>query len=140
MAEHPEGPPHARGGDQPLAAVRHHAVAAADAERADRVGEGGRLGQHVRQRDRVIGDRIDVEEQRARDVGLLELGPRVAAEMRQVEGGVDHLEIGLAQVRGEPSGGDQRVGEPAVHQARVESGSRAYGLTPFGARASSHRR
>ena len=52
---------------------------------------------------------VDVEEDRAGQVRLLELGARVALEVRQVEGGVHHLEVGLAQVGGQPLGADQRI-------------------------------
>ena len=144
MAEHAEGPPRAGGGDEPAPAVGHHAVPGRDAERAHRVREGLGVGQHVRQRVRVVGDGLDVEEDRAGHVDLLELGRRVALEMRQVERGVHHLQVRLAQMGGEPLGGDERIRQGRAHRAPPgaagRSGSSACGLTPCASSASSQRR
>ncbi|PYN18222.1 MAG: hypothetical protein DME05_01625 [Candidatus Rokuibacteriota bacterium] len=70
-------------------------------------------GEHVRERGAGVGDRVDVEEDRARDMRLGELGPRVAAELRHVPRAVDHADVPPTQVGGEPLGGDERRGRAA---------------------------
>jgi hypothetical protein len=74
----------------------------------DAPGEVRGARQHVRQGRRVVGDRVDVEEHRARDVRLSELGPRVALELRHVPGAIEHPDVALVEMLGEPLGRDER--------------------------------
>ena len=60
--------------------------------------------QHVRQRRAGIANCVDVEEGRAGDVGLQELGGRVARHGRQVPGAVQHPHVAArAPFLGKPS-------------------------------------
>ena len=113
VAEGAEGPPHARGAHDPARVVHDHAVTVADAKPAHVPRERRGAGEHVRERGAGVGDHVDVEEDRARDVRLGELGPRVAAELRHVPRAVDHADVPPTQVGGEPLGGDERRGRAA---------------------------
>ena len=64
------------------------------------------LEEHVRQRIRVVGDRVEIEAYGAWNMPGQELGFGVALLRRQIEGAVDRDEIGTAELRGEPVGGD----------------------------------
>ena len=107
-AENAEHPPGARRGQHSVAVVDDDAVALADAERADRARERLGVGQHVRQRRRMIGDRVDVEIGRAGDMLLEKLRPAVALRRRQIPGGVENDEVARPEVRGEPVDLDER--------------------------------
>ena len=106
-AEDAERPPHPRRAAEADAVIDHDGVVGADAERAGLLGELGRAGQHVRQLGGMVGDGVDIEERRAGNMGGDELGLGVALERRQVERAVDDRDLGLAQPRREPVGGDQ---------------------------------
>ena len=84
MAEGPEGPPDTRGADHSPRVVDHHQVGVRNAERAHLAGKLGRARQHVRKRARAVGNAVDVEERRARDMRLLELAPGIALELGHV--------------------------------------------------------
>ena len=58
--------------------------------------------QHVGKGVRVIGDRLHVEADGARDVAAEIFGRRVASGVRDIVGAVDHHEVGRADPRGEP--------------------------------------
>lgn len=61
--------------------------------------------QHVRQVRLVVRDVFNVEETRAGNPPLQELGARVAAEARHVPRPIEHDDV--REVGGEPFGGDQ---------------------------------
>jgi len=115
MAEHPEHPPHPRGGEQPRAVIDHHAMPVADPHPPHPADEFLDRRQHVRQRRLGVGDLVDVEELRAGDVrpGIFRL--RVAACVGHVPRGVEHPHVGRAQMIGQPAGGDQKLRVFAVH-------------------------
>src|SRR5215469_6576260 len=52
----------------------------------------------------MIGDRFDVEEYRAGDMAVVIFGLRVALLRRQEEAAVDHDDIAVAQMFGQPFG------------------------------------
>jgi hypothetical protein len=68
MAEDAEHPPGARRRIEPVAVVDDHVLAVADAHLAHARGEFLRRRQHVGQGIVGVGDLVDVEEERARDV------------------------------------------------------------------------
>jgi hypothetical protein len=68
MAHGAEHPPHARGRVEAFAVVGHDLHAVADAHLLHAAGEQLRGGEHVRQGRGLVGDIVDVEEERARDV------------------------------------------------------------------------
>lgn len=115
LAHQPEQPPDAGGREQPRGIVDHHVMAVAHAHGAQPRDELlGRRG-HVRQRRAAVGDLVDVEEAGGGDVGGGVFGPRVAAGGRHVPGGVEHPQVGVAQMGGEPVGGDERPGVVGRH-------------------------
>src|ERR1700724_2040606 len=67
-AEHPQGPPDARSPYQVGGVVDDEAHSVAKTELFHRLGKAGRVWQHMWQIRRMIGDRIDVEENRAGDM------------------------------------------------------------------------
>ncbi len=67
-AEHTQGPPDAGAPLQVGGVVDDEPHFVAEAELFHRLGKGGRAWQHMRQIRRMIGDRIDVEEDRAGDM------------------------------------------------------------------------
>ena len=120
VAERPEGPPHSRGAHDAARVVDDHPVARADTQGSDLAREFRGAREHVREGRASIGDRVDVEEDGARDVGFGELGARVAVELRHVPGAVDHPDGSPRQVLGEPLGRDEGRGQR-------RSGDRAHG-------------
>jgi hypothetical protein len=75
-AEDPQGPPDAGSPLQIGGVVDDEAHTVAKAELLHRLGKAGRVWQHMRQIRRMVGDRIDVEEDRAGDMPfeILRLG------------------------------------------------------------------
>ena len=104
-AEDAEGPPHARRRIEAGRVIDHDSVGLGDAERAHRRAELVRSGQHVRQIGGRVGDGVEVEEHRARNMrgDIFRLG--VALLRWQIIGCVDDDDIGLAELAGEPFGG-----------------------------------
>ena len=80
---------------------------ATDAQRGQFAGEAARGGHHVRQIGVGVGDIVNVEKPRARNMAEAEFGQPVAAFVRQIFGGVKNHQIGIGGVFGEPGGGDQ---------------------------------
>ena len=75
LAEGAEGPPDGAP-KQADAVIDNDLHAVADAEPTHGAGEGHRIGQHVRQAGRMVGDGVDVEKHRPGDVGFREFrGP-----------------------------------------------------------------
>jgi hypothetical protein len=66
-----------------------------------------------------VGDLIDVEEHRARDMAGRELGLGIAPLRRQIPGAVDDPHIRRREMGGEPVGADQRVGVGVAHDTRA---------------------
>ena len=108
MAVQAHEPPAARGRGQALLVVEHHTAGIADAHTAEEFRETAGGGDHVRQLGVLIGDLIDVKIPRARDMGGQELRLSVAVLIRQVFGGVEDDQVGLAEFPGKPVGGYQR--------------------------------
>src|SRR2546430_16293783 len=69
-----------------------------------------RTRKHMRQRIGMIRHRIDVEEHRAWNMRGEIVVLRQRQHARQLERGVDHPDRGIAEMRGEPFGGDEWVG------------------------------
>ena len=69
---------------------------------------GGR--KHVRQRVGMVGHRVNVEKHRAGNMRSDVVVLRQRQHARHLERGVDHPDVGIVQVRGEPFGGDERIG------------------------------
>ncbi|MGY3356650.1 hypothetical protein ACVWZK_003313 [Bradyrhizobium sp. GM0.4] len=65
---------------------------------------------HVRQRVGMVRDRIDVEEHRARQMRGEIIVLRQWQHTRQLEAGVEHLDVGVIDVGGEPFGRDEGIG------------------------------
>src|SRR5262249_52241380 len=78
-------------------------------------------GQHVRQRTRGVGDLVDIEEHRARNVLIGEFRLRVALLCRQIERAVDDADVGRIDPFGQPLGADQGVGSCVFHGASYGS-------------------
>src|SRR4029453_7041206 len=95
VSEHTKGPPDTRGARHAPRVVDDYAVTAADPQSSDARGEVRGARQHVRQGRPVVGDRVDVEEHRAQDVRLSELGPRVTLELRHVPGAIEHPAVAV---------------------------------------------
>jgi hypothetical protein len=110
MTHDAEHPPHARAGEDALVVVDDDARAVADAEFADARGEHFRARQHVRQICVVIGDVVDVEEDRARNAALGVERLCVARIVRHEPGRIDDAQVGFAQAFGEPGAGDDGIG------------------------------
>jgi hypothetical protein len=102
-----QGPPHAGGGEQAGRIVDHEAHAVAQAERRHLVGEFLRVGQHMRQPGRDVGDDVDVEENRARNVALAELVGPDAPGQRQVPRAIDDGDPRIAKMGGQPIRADE---------------------------------
>ncbi len=68
-----------------------------------------RVGKHMRPRIIVIGDRIDVEKHRARNMGGEIVVDRQRQHARQFEGRIDNTHLGVVDMGGEPVGGDKRI-------------------------------
>ena len=115
VAEDAEAPPHPGGATHPGGVVGDDAGAVAEAEGADAFGEDLGRGQHVGKRRGVVGDAIDVEEHRPRNVPALELRARVAPELRHVPGAIDHAHVRRLEMLGEPRRGNQGVGIGVGH-------------------------
>src|SRR5262249_60515530 len=77
--------------------------------------------QPVRQPGGVVGELLDVEEPRTRNMRGAILGPRIAFRGRQMIGAVDDREVALAEPRGEPFG----CNEPAARRPGVVFGDAA---------------
>src|SRR2546430_3954372 len=69
-----------------------------------------RTRKHMRQRIGMIRHRIDIEEHRAWNMRGEIVVLRQRQHARQLERGVDHPDLGIAEMRGEPFGGDEWVG------------------------------
>ena len=110
VAERQEHPPRPRRGDPAAGIIDHDGIVVADAERADVAAELLGVGKHVRQRVGMIGHRIDIEEHRARNMRGEIIVLRQRQHARQLERGVDDLDVGIVEMRGEPFGGDERIG------------------------------
>ena len=63
----------------------------------------------MRPRIVVIGDRIDIEKHRARNMRGEIIVDRQRQHARQLEGRVDDLDLGVVEMGGEPVGGDKRI-------------------------------
>ncbi len=107
-AEHLQRPPQARRGEEAETVVDHRAHAVAKAKFAQGVGEGERRRQHMRQIGGFVGDAVDVEKHRARDVALDIFRVGVAPRRRHMPGGVENDEIGLVEPVGEPFCRDEK--------------------------------
>src|SRR5881409_2650857 len=57
----------------------------------------------------MIGYRVDVEEDSAGNMRGEIIVLRQRQHARHLERGIDHLDAGIIQVRGEPFGGDERI-------------------------------
>ncbi len=90
--------------------VDHDAVTVGDAQLPHAFGEVVRRGQHVGQGIGVVLDRLDIEQDRAGDVLLLELFPGRARIARHEEGRRDDAQVRLLEPGGQPVGGDDRIG------------------------------
>src|SRR5208282_4795170 len=101
-AKQPKRPPDTRGRIETDAVIDDDGIAVADAERTGYLAELLWAGQHVRQVGRMIGDRFDVEEYRARDVALAILGVGVALLRRQEVRPVNDTKVAVTQMLGEP--------------------------------------
>ncbi len=101
-----EHPPHARRRVEALAVVDDDAHAVADAHLLHPRREHHGRRQHVRQRVRLVRDRVDVEEQRAGNVPRIVLRLRVAPGGRQMQRAVEHDDVGGIEMCGEPIGLD----------------------------------
>jgi hypothetical protein len=88
-----EHPPGAWRGEKTGAVIDNHARTIADAKRAYGPGEFARRRHHVRQVGRMIGDAVDIEEHRARNMGRFEFLRRLALVFRHVPGGIHHPHI-----------------------------------------------
>jgi hypothetical protein len=56
-----------------------------------------------------IGDAVDIEEHRAGNVAGEIFSLRVAGRVGHVPAAVEHNQVGIAEVAGQPVGGDERV-------------------------------
>src|SRR5215469_14483022 len=101
-AENPKRPPHPGRGKQWTVVVNDHRGVVVDAERADCVAELGRAWQHMRQLGRMVADRFYIEEHRARNMSVLIFGMSIAIMLRQEIGRVDHDDLRIAQMVGQP--------------------------------------
>ena len=99
-AEDAEGPPHARRRIKAGGVIDDDGVGVGDAERAHRRAELIRPGQHVRQIGGGVGDGVEVEEHRARNMRGDIFRLRIAFLDGQIIGGVDHDDF--ADIVGEP--------------------------------------
>ena len=61
----------------------------------------------------LIGQRVDIEEHRTRNMSSLEFRARVAPGLRQIPRCIGNAEVGLAEMHRKPIGGDERA--RAVH-------------------------
>ena len=109
LAHQPEQPPDPRRREQAGAVIDHHLMAVADAHRAQPADELLDRRRHVRQVRALVGDLVDVEEPRARDMAGIVFGPGVAPHLGQVPRGVKNPQIGVFQMGGKPVGRDQRL-------------------------------
>ena len=96
--------------------VNDDADTVAHAQLADARGELLRRRQHVGQAAGGVGDLFDIEEDGAGDVMLVVLGAGIAVGAGQEVCGIDHPDIGCAQMLGQPVGADQRVGFGVWHR------------------------
>ena len=110
VAHGAEHPPHARRRVEALAVVGDDVHAVADAHLLHAAGELLRRRQHVRQGRLVVGDVVDVEEQRARNVLGQVFGLGVALGGRQVHRAVEDDEARGVEVGGQPL----RLHQPSV--------------------------
>ena len=111
MAHHLEHPPGARRREQARHIIGDHPLAIADPQLPHARGEFLRARQHVGKRARGIGEIVDIENLRPRNMAFQELGPGIALHGGQVPGGIDDGDVGRIQMGFEPFGGD----EIAVH-------------------------
>jgi hypothetical protein len=65
----------------------------------------------------LVADLFDIEESRTRNVGITELGCTISAGAGHERAAVDRDEIGLAEVLGQPLGGDERLHPPIIASA-----------------------
>ena len=108
-AEGAKRPPHARRAHPVTGVIDHDPVRVADAERADIAGERVRRRQHMRQDRRTVGDGVDVEEHRARNMCggiILRRGRRDA---RHLVAAVDKAQRRVGKVGLQPRGRDKNV-------------------------------
>ena len=117
MAEHPERPPHPRRRRRGRRVVDDDRVVVVDAQPLHRVGEHVRGRQHVGEVAADIADPVDVEEFGAGDVLVPVFGAGIAAGPRQVEAAVEHPDVRVVEVLGQPRGGSQRLWVHVVHRA-----------------------
>ena len=96
-----------RGAERGRGRLDHHRLVGSRADRLPRRPLG--RGQHVRQVGVRIGDLVDVEEDRTRDVGGLEVVAALLALRGHVPGGVHHLRVGIGQMAREPLRGDEGI-------------------------------
>ena len=108
VVEDAECPPGASRGHELVVVVDDDRGEFLDAEIARGLRELSFRGQHVRQVGGVVGNDVDVEELRARDVGVQMLVPGIPALTGQEEGGVQDHQIGRIQSLRQPFGGYQR--------------------------------
>ena len=99
-AEGAQRPPDARSREKAGAVIDDEAHPVADSEPLHRLRKAQRIGQHMRQAARRVGNLVDVEKDRARDVPGEILGARVAAERRKIPGRIDDDEVGRADFVG----------------------------------------
>ena len=109
VAEDAERPPDACCAHRGTRVVDHHPVPVADAECAHGPAELFGARQHVGQRRPLVGDLVDVEEERTGDVGFGPLLAGIALEAGQVPGAVHDAKVGLAEMGREPVRGDERA-------------------------------
>ena len=125
MPERQEHPPHPGGCDPAAGIVDHDRIVVGDAERADVAAELFGVREHMRQRIGMIGDRVDVEPHRARDVRVEIVVLRQRQDARHLELRVDDLDAGIAEMGGEPFGGDKRIVGGGHMLSPCHSGARA---------------
>ena len=129
-----EGPPDARRRKQAYLVIDHDGHVLGNAQRAHHMGEIIGRGQHMGQIGRGIGDAVDIEEDRAGDMAGEIFGLRVAAGTGHVPAGIDHDQIGIAQMLGQPLRGDEGVfhgREPSTEPGRLARAMRGQGSAGF---------
>ncbi len=109
VAEGQEHPPRAGRRDPTAGIVDHDRVVIADPEPADIASELFGRREHVRQRVGMVRHRVDVEKHRARNMRREIVVFRQRQHARHLERRIDHLDVWIGDVRGEPVGGNKRI-------------------------------
>lgn len=110
LAHEAEGPPDAGGGEETGAVIDHDLMAVAHAHGAQAGHEFLDRRGHVRQGAALIGNVFDVEEARAGNMGGAVFRAGVAACVGKIPRGIEDAQVGVAQMGGEPVGGNEGLG------------------------------